>query len=283
MRRCSGTAIEPSADAVYAPYAPTLELACAILLEATLSFLGLGVQPPTSPRCGMVHEGPEQLDPAWWISTAPGIVLMLTSIVVSRTGDWLRDLLAEGRPRVLWRRTPMSRKVAAWTPKRTKGAAAMRGAARTVIAIGSFLTLLVGGMAGAQDKPADDMEVLREKLRADKKVVVASVLGLTEGEAKVFWPVYNAYQSDMVSHYDRLLKLIDTYAKAYDTMTDETATTLLKQYLTLERDHVALLTGYLPRFSKVLPPRKVARLYQIENKARALVNYELARGIPLVK
>jgi hypothetical protein len=134
----------------------------------------------------------------------------------------------------------------------------------------------------AQDKPADNMDVLREKLRADKKVVVASVLDLTEGEAKMFWPVYNAYQGDMITHYDRVLKLLDTYAKAYDSMTDQTATTLVKQFLALEHDHVALLTSYLPRFSKVLPPRKVARLYQIENKARALVNYELARGIPFV-
>jgi peptide/nickel transport system permease protein len=71
----------------------TLELARAIVLEATLSFLGLGVQPPTPSWGGMVQEGREYLDSAWWISTAPGFVLMLTSIVVSRTGDWLRDLL----------------------------------------------------------------------------------------------------------------------------------------------------------------------------------------------
>jgi peptide/nickel transport system permease protein len=71
----------------------TLELARAIVLEATLSFLGLGVQPPTPSWGGMVHEGREYLDSAWWISTFPGLVLMITSIVVSRTGDWLRDVL----------------------------------------------------------------------------------------------------------------------------------------------------------------------------------------------
>jgi hypothetical protein len=141
----------------------------------------------------------------------------------------------------------------------------------------------VGAAALAQDKPADNMEVMREKLRADKKAVVASVLELTESEAKVFWPVYNAYQSDMVAHYDRVLKLLDTYAKSYDSMTDATATSLVKQFLALERDHVGILNAYLPRFQKVLPPKKVARLYQVENKARALVNYELARGIPFVQ
>jgi peptide/nickel transport system permease protein len=71
----------------------TLELARAIVLEATLSFLGLGIQPPTPSWGGMVHEGREYLDTAWWISTFPGLVLMITSIVVSRTGDWLRDVL----------------------------------------------------------------------------------------------------------------------------------------------------------------------------------------------
>ena len=71
----------------------TLELARAIVLEATLSFLGLGIQPPTPSWGGMIHEGRDYLDSAWWISTFPGIVLMLTSIVVSRTGDGLRDLL----------------------------------------------------------------------------------------------------------------------------------------------------------------------------------------------
>ena len=71
----------------------TLELARAIVLEATLSFLGLGIQPPTPSWGGMIYEGREYLDSAWWISTYPGLVLMLTSLVVSRTGDWLRDLL----------------------------------------------------------------------------------------------------------------------------------------------------------------------------------------------
>jgi peptide/nickel transport system permease protein len=71
----------------------TLELARAIVLEATLSFLGLGIQPPTPSWGGMIHEGREYLDTAWWISVCPGAILMLTSLVVSRTGDWLRDVL----------------------------------------------------------------------------------------------------------------------------------------------------------------------------------------------
>ena len=149
--------------------------------------------------------------------------------------------------------------------------------------ISAFLASLVGGVAGAQDKPADTMELLREKARADKKLVVATALNLTEGEAKVFWPVYNAYQSDMITYYNRVSKLLDTFAQGYGSMTDETATKLLGEFLALETEHAAILKAYAPRFRHVLPPVKVARLYQIENKMRALVNYELARAIPLIQ
>jgi len=159
----------------------------------------------------------------------------------------------------------------------------MRRRVRGVMMIGAVLACLMNGAAIAQDKPADQMDILREKARADKKLVVATALALTEGEAKTFWPVYNAYQSDMITHYDKLLSLIDRFAQTYDTMTDQTATKLLNEYLALEADHVALLKAYVPRFNRVLPALKVARLYQIENKIRALVNYDLARQIPLVK
>ncbi|HSB69321.1 MAG TPA: ABC transporter permease [Candidatus Methylomirabilis sp.] len=71
----------------------TLELARTILLESTLSFLGLGIQPPTPSWGGMLNEGRGYLDSAWWISAFPGLVLMLTALVVSRVGDWLRDVL----------------------------------------------------------------------------------------------------------------------------------------------------------------------------------------------
>jgi hypothetical protein len=87
----------------------------------------------------------------------------------------------------------------------------------------------------------------------------------------------------MVTHYDQVIKLIDNYGKVYNAMTDEAASKLLTDYLALERAHVALLSSYVPRFQNVLPPKKVARLYQIENKMRALVNYELAKQIPMVK
>lgn len=159
----------------------------------------------------------------------------------------------------------------------------MGRASRVTMVIGILLGYLALGVAAAQDRPADNMEVLREKVRADKKLVVAAALDLTESEAKSFWPVYNAYQSDMISHYDRVFRFIESYASAYRAMTDESATKLLADFLALETNHINVMKKYVPRFNGVLPATKVARLYQVENKVRALVNYELAREIPFIK
>ncbi len=69
----------------------TLDLARAIILESTLSFLGLGVQPPTPTWGTMLSEGRQYQATAWWIATLPGLVLMLTALSANWIGDWLRD------------------------------------------------------------------------------------------------------------------------------------------------------------------------------------------------
>ena len=71
----------------------TLYLGRMIIIESALSFLGLGVPPPTPTWGGMLADGRSFLDTAWWISLFPGIVLMLTVLSVNLLGDWLRDVL----------------------------------------------------------------------------------------------------------------------------------------------------------------------------------------------
>ena len=137
--------------------------------------------------------------------------------------------------------------------------------------------------AMAQDKPADSMEIVREKIKADKKLFVAANMQLTETEAKDFWPVYEGYQKDLEMLMQRTRRVIEDYAASFDTMTDERAIKLLDEYLWIQRDHPKLIESYRPKLGAALPEKKVVRYYQIENKIHALVNFELARKIPLVK
>jgi peptide/nickel transport system permease protein len=71
----------------------TMEMSSIILLEASLSFLGFGIQPPTPAWGLMVSEGRDYLNSSWWVGVPPGIAIMVVAICISLLGDWLRDLL----------------------------------------------------------------------------------------------------------------------------------------------------------------------------------------------
>ncbi|HTX54692.1 MAG TPA: hypothetical protein VMD08_14895 [Candidatus Baltobacteraceae bacterium] len=146
--------------------------------------------------------------------------------------------------------------------------------------LGAILALAVPGIA--QEKPADNMQIVLEKISADKKLLVAENMQLTEAEAKAFWPIYGHYQDELFLLRGRTAKLITDYATAYDQMNDATAKRLLDEYLTIQALGLKLQQVYLPKFRAVLPEVKVARYYQIENKIHAALAYELAAKIPLI-
>jgi hypothetical protein len=139
-------------------------------------------------------------------------------------------------------------------------------------------------LAGNDGDPASNMGILRDKVTADKKFVVASNMRLTESEAKAFWPIYEAYQQDMRAIDERLAKVIDDYSVAYNKgpVSDSTANKLLEDAIAVEMAEVKLKQSYVPKLSKVLPGAKVARYLQIESKIRAIARFELASAIPLV-
>lgn len=137
--------------------------------------------------------------------------------------------------------------------------------------------------ATAQDKPADNMQIVIEKVRADKKLLVAENMQLTETEAKAFWPVYNQYQDELFLLRVRTVKLINDYRDAYENMTNDTARKLLDEYMRIEALALKLRKAYLPKFREVLPETKVMRYYQIENKIHAALVYEIGASIPLIK
>ena len=154
--------------------------------------------------------------------------------------------------------------------------------------IGAALVSMLFGYAPlgiAQDKPADNMQILREKIKADKKLLVATNMELTEAEAKNFWPIYEDYQKDLQKINERLIQALQSYAADYKnkSMTDEKAKKLTDEYLSIEQAEVKLKSSSVPKLSKALPATKVARYLQIENKIRAVIKYDLAASVPLVQ
>ena len=158
--------------------------------------------------------------------------------------------------------------------------------ARKIIGVAAAVMLLgYTPLSVAQDKPADNMQILRDKIRADKKLVVAANMELTESEAKGFWPVYDQYQKDLEKINRRIGSLLEGYADDFrnKSLTDDKAKKLINEAVAIDRAEGDLKAAYAPKLSKVLPARKVVRYLQIENKIRAVVRYDIASGVPLVR
>jgi len=129
-----------------------------------------------------------------------------------------------------------------------------------------------------------DLQMVLDKVKADKKLLVASNMDLTEAEKTAFWPIYDAYQKDLGVINDRLVKAIRGYADAYNakTLTNDQARKLTDEAIAIDAEEAKLRSTYATKLNAALPATKAARYLQIENKIRAALRYDMASAIPLV-
>jgi hypothetical protein len=148
----------------------------------------------------------------------------------------------------------------------------------------AVVAVLLAGSAMAQSATDTNMEILKQKVKADKKLLVAGNMDLNDAEAKQFWPLYDSYQKELEQLNQKLGKTITEYAEAFNKgpVPNDTAKKLMHEVLTVEEQEVKLKRSYAEKVGKVLPATKAARYIQIENKIRAVVKAELAQAIPLV-
>jgi hypothetical protein len=137
----------------------------------------------------------------------------------------------------------------------------------------------------AAEHATNNMDILRDKLKSDRKLIVAHNMGLTDAEGKAFWPVYDAYMKDLAGLNKRMIDLIADYAAAYNKgpVSNADAKNLLERAFKIDADEVQLKKSYAAKLEGKVPEAKIARWVQIENKIRAAVRYDLADSIPLVE
>jgi hypothetical protein len=134
----------------------------------------------------------------------------------------------------------------------------------------------------AQVNVDDQLEVMRGQVEADRKEIIALNLKLTEQESKDFWPIYNRYRDEMKVVNDRMFALISKYAENYANLSDAVAAELMVEAMDIEEDRMIYKKIYVEELLDILPTKKVAMLFQIENKIEAAVKYELTQSIPFV-
>ena len=145
----------------------------------------------------------------------------------------------------------------------------------------TFLTPIAWGEGSIAD--VTDMQTLRAAVRADKRALVSSALSLTPDEAKKFWPIYDAYQRGLDAANRGRVVAIGDLVGLDKPLSDPYAKNLAKDFVIADETEIKARRTMYNRVMKALPPKKAVRYLQLESKVRALLAYDIAVAIPLVK
>jgi polyhydroxyalkanoate synthesis regulator phasin len=145
------------------------------------------------------------------------------------------------------------------------------------------LLLLVSFTGPARAQSTTDIELTRAHIQTARQAIIAEGLPLTDDESLAFWPAYRDYRQDMARLGDRLVKVLTEFVSAGGALNAEQATRLLDDYLDIKSKEVSVKKKYVGVFRKLLPAPKVTRFFQLENKLDAVVNYDLAKTVPLTQ
>jgi hypothetical protein len=144
-------------------------------------------------------------------------------------------------------------------------------------------------LASAQDESVQvqriraEEQIILSQIMTEKHAIVLKTLALDDAQVQAFTPIYDKYQVERKELFDRAADLLDLYASNYESMTDDPAKKILKDWFSLQDDEVALTRKYAKQFEKVLPPAKVIRFVQIENKLDTLLKLKAVANIPLAR
>lgn len=126
------------------------------------------------------------------------------------------------------------------------------------------------------------LEITREAVETRRRVLVSGSLPLTDAETRSFWPLYDAYEKERRRIDERANRLVADFVAAAATLTDAQADAIMDEALKIDEERLRLRRTWRGRMSKALPPRKLARFFQIENKLDSVVRADVSRQIPLV-
>lgn len=129
----------------------------------------------------------------------------------------------------------------------------------------------------------EDISLLRQDLRSEKKQLIAANLQLTDSEATQFWPIYDQYAAESAKLGDQKYALLKEYAQGFGTLTDEQSLSLINRLLALDEQTTQLRSKYVTIMKQVLPGTKTATFFQMDRRISELIDLQLATRIPLAQ
>lgn len=130
---------------------------------------------------------------------------------------------------------------------------------------------------------SDETMLTIQVIEEERKSMAMSALDLTADQQAALSPIYDTYLEDLAVLNDHRRHLIKAYLAQYKALSDDDAKRLLVELITIDQLSLDLHMAYTMEFGKVVPPRVVLRLWQVENKLDLVVFGQLAKDIPLVR
>jgi Spy/CpxP family protein refolding chaperone len=128
-----------------------------------------------------------------------------------------------------------------------------------------------------------DLAAMAQAARKDKRALVAEKLQLTPAEAKKFWPVYDNLQKELTRLNRERNVSLEILANRDRPPSDAYAKQVVNDLMSIEEQEVKAMRKASNAAMRALPPRKAARYMQVENKLRAVQDYEIAVAFPLAQ
>ena len=160
---------------------------------------------------------------------------------------------------------------------------------KNFLAVFLLSAMCVVGTSAAQDTaPASAnnaaVSQARTLLQAGRKEILQQEIRFTDDEAAKFWPLYEQYQATLQVVRDRYAEMLVDYINSYraGTVTEDRATRLVDDYLGIEAEILDIKKSFIGDFREILPARKAARFYQLENKMEVELQHQLSMIVPLI-
>lgn len=129
---------------------------------------------------------------------------------------------------------------------------------------------------------ANEIEMFQSMYKIEKKAMLMDFMELNEEDAKVFWPIYEAYEAERVELGSRRIELIQKYAELYETLTDEQADELMKESFAIRKKEESLQAKYYRKVKKEMTALRAAQFVQFERFVKTSIDNKLNSQLPLV-
>jgi hypothetical protein len=147
----------------------------------------------------------------------------------------------------------------------------------TVLAVGQ-----TADKATTEKTTKDYVDLLRKDIRREKSSVVDLAMALDAAQKSKFYPIYEKYEKELTSLWDKRLTIIKTYAASYPDVSDAVADQLVGSSYALQVERTALWKKYYGQVKSALGPKVAARFLQVENALSNLIDLQLSSEIPLM-